>query len=264
MLAVSNSTLFFRHQDQKEFAKMLGKLDQSAVAYASTTLGSTLMSSVWGFYYVKVFLNKYQVSESWFHMSQIIFMFWNAINDPLFGYIQDNMNVSWVRSRRHSILYGAPLYAISFLVPWFPWGTYAKGGWLAGAHLLFALCLWDTLLTFVLLAQCSLFAEMSQKHEDRLRLIKYTQYASLIGCSAVSIVNLVSSNLEQYENFQMCTFVIAILAYICLRYTGNNAFTEYDQVSNSEPLSSPPSSKKGSHFSVWTQMKQIGTQVSEK
>lgn len=264
VLAVSNSTLFFRHQDQKEFAKMLGKLDQSAVAYASTTLGSTLMSSVWGFYYVKVFLNKYQVSESWFHMSQIIFMFWNAINDPLFGYIQDNMNVSWVRSRRHSILYGAPLYAISFLVPWFPWGTYAKGGWLAGAHLLFALCLWDTLLTFVLLAQCSLFAEMSQKHEDRLRLIKYTQYASLIGCSAVSIVNLVSSNLEQYENFQMCTFVIAILAYICLRYTGNNAFTEYDQVSNSEPLSSPPSSKKGSHFSVWTQMKQIGTQVSEK
>ena len=149
---------------------MFPKLHRPSVAYAATTLGASMMNSVWGFYYVKIFLNKYQVSESWFHTSQIIFMVWNAINDPLFGYIQDNMNISWVRSRRHSILYGAPLYAISFLVPWFPWGTYEKGSWLAGAHLLFSLCLWDTLFTFVLLAQCALFAEMSKKHEDRLRL----------------------------------------------------------------------------------------------
>ena len=189
-------------------------------------------------------------------------MVWNAINDPLFGYIQDNMNISWVRSRRHSILYGAPLYAISFLVPWFPWGTYEKGSWLAGAHLLFSLCLWDTLFTFVLLAQCALFAEMSKKHEDRLRLVKYTQFASLIGCTAVSFTGLLSSNLEKYENFQMSCVVIAILAYACMRYTGNNALTEYDKSNNDPSRASTHTSEKGSHYSIWRQIIQIATQVT--
>lgn len=241
---------------------MFPKLHRPAMAYAATTLGATMMNSVWGFYYVKIFLNRYKVSESWFHTSQIIFMIWNAINDPLFGYIQDNMNLSWVRSRRHSILYGAPLYAISFLVPWFPWGTYEEGSWLAGAHLLFSLCLWDTLFTFVLLAQCALFAEMSQKHEDRLRLVKYTQFASLVGCTAVSFTGLLSSNLEKYENFQMSCVVIAVLAYFCMRYTGYNAFTEYDQASDEKPAAAHQIPKKRSEYSVWRQMVQIATEVS--
>ena len=240
---------------------MFTQLHKPSLAYAATTLGASMMNSVWGFYYVKIFLNKYQVSENWFHTSQVIFMIWNAINDPLFGYIQDNMNISWVRSRRHSILYGAPLYALSFLVPWFPWGTYEKESWLAGAHLLFALCLWDTLFTFVLLAQCALFAEMSKKHEDRLRLVKYTQFASLIGCTAVSFTGLLSSNLEKYENFQMSCVFIAVLAYLCMRYTGNNAIVEYETDSSGNSQTVPQSTRKTSQYSVWRQIIQIATEV---
>ncbi len=240
---------------------MFRHLDKASGAYASTTLGATMMNSVFGFYYVKVFLNKYQVSESWFHTSQVIFMIWNAINDPLFGYIQDNMNTSWVRSRRHSILYGAPFYAISFIIPWFPWGTYEKDSWLAGAHLLFSLCLWDTFFTFVLLAQCALFAEMSKKHENRLRLVKYTQFASLVGCMAVTLTGLISSNLEKYENFQVTCVILGIVAYICMRYTGKNAFTDYDELNKDVPSHPATTSRKASEFSAWRQVIQISCQV---
>lgn len=41
------------------------------------------------FYYVKVFLNVFHINEYWFNVSQVLFMIWNAVNDPLFGYIQD-------------------------------------------------------------------------------------------------------------------------------------------------------------------------------
>ncbi len=244
---------------------LFDKLHGPSVAYAATTVGASMMSSVFGFNYVRIFLNRYHVSENWFHVSQIIFMVWNAINDPLFGYIQDNMNFSWVRSRRHSILYGAPLFCLSFLVPWFPWGTYEKDSYLAGCHLLFALCFWDTMFTFVLLAQCALFAEMSKHHEDRVRLIKYTQYASLMGCTAVFMCNFVSSNLEEFEHFQMMTVVLAVMAYFCMRYTGQNALTEYDQapsVSIADPQPVPPSAEKGSEYSVGRQILQIFTQVN--
>ena len=150
------------------------------------------------------------------------------MNDPLFGYVQDNFNYSWVRSRRHSILYGAPLYGLAFLVPWFPWAT--PGSFINGLHLIVTLCFFDALLTFVLLAQCALFAELSKKHEDRVKLVKYSQVASLIGSSSVFFCNYFSKNLENYANFQAVCVVIAILGFLFMRYTGLHSKTEYDEL----------------------------------
>lgn len=47
-----------------------------------------LMQVIFMFYYVKVFLNIFNVNEFWFNIAQFLFMLWNAINDPLFGYLQ--------------------------------------------------------------------------------------------------------------------------------------------------------------------------------
>lgn len=102
-------------------------------------------------------------------------MLWNAINDPLFGYLQDNSRVPCCSRRRLSILYGAPLYSLTFLLAWFPWRAYTPGDWMSGFHLMVALCAFDGMLTFVLLAQCALFAEISTHHQSRLRLVKYNQ-----------------------------------------------------------------------------------------
>lgn len=106
---------------------------------------------------------------------QVVFMVWNAVNDPLFGYLQDNSRIRCCSLRRLSILYGAPLYSLSFLLAWFPWRSYYPGDWLSGLHLVVALCAFDGLLTFVLLAQCALFAEISNNHQNRLRLVQYSQ-----------------------------------------------------------------------------------------
>lgn len=106
---------------------------------------------------------------------QLVFMLWNAFNDPLFGYLQDTSKMRCCSQRRLSILYGAPLYSLTFLLPWFPWRSYYPGDWLSGLHLMVALCAFDGLLTFVLLAQCALFAEISNNHQNRLRLVQYSQ-----------------------------------------------------------------------------------------
>ena len=52
-------------------------------------------------------------------------MIWNAINDPIFGYFQDNSNWAIFRKRKLSIYYGAPLWALTFLMPWFQWANYS-------------------------------------------------------------------------------------------------------------------------------------------
>ncbi|KAG9477016.1 hypothetical protein GDO78_002417 [Eleutherodactylus coqui] len=204
-------------------------LHRPALAYSMTTLGAGMMNSIFNFYYVKLFLNRYKISEGAFHQAQVVFMIWNAINDPLFGYIQDNSKTGFCSIRRHSILYGAPFYALAFLLPWFPWKDYTEGEWLSGVHLLIALCVFDGLLTFVLLAQCALFAEISTRHESRLQLIKYNQIASLLGSSSILFCGLVSDNMENFPSFQTFTVFVAVLSTACMCYTGVFGISQYEQ-----------------------------------
>lgn len=216
-----------------------------AVAYATTSFAATMMNSVFGFYYVKIYLGRFHVEEAWFHTAQIIFMVWNAVNDPLFGYIQDNYSFSLVKTRRHSILYGAPLFVLSFLVPWFPWDPSSTSLWISGFQLLFALCFYDTMFTFVLLAQCALFTEMSYKQEDRMRLIRYGQLANLLGSGTVYFCETLSHNLDYFHAFQMCCVLISLLSLLSLCYTGIYGVTEQDLSSEDEqPAKCSP---KGSH-----------------
>lgn len=203
-------------------------VNPAAVAYAMTTLGSCLINNIFSFYYVKLFLNKYQISEGAFHQSQVVFMVWNALNDPLFGYLQDNSKIRCCSQRRLSILYGAPLYSLAFLIAWFPWRTYASGDWLSGLHLMAALCAFDGMLTFVLLAQCALFAEISGHHQNRLRLVKYSQVASLVGSSSVLFCGVVSKNMEDFGTFQAFTVIIAVLSCGCMLYTGLYSESRFD------------------------------------
>lgn len=179
------------------------------------------------FFYVKVFLSHYKVSQGWFQTSQVIFMIWNAINDPLFGYFQDNSNWRCFKSRRLSILYGAPLYVISFMVPWIPWTT--QSTWLSGIHLTVSLCFYDALLTFVLLAHCCLITEMNISYEERLRMKWYGVIASgLLSTWAVPLANYMSDNLNKFHHFQGVCLLIAAIAYVAMTFTGRNAFTVYD------------------------------------
>ncbi|XP_062999115.1 transmembrane protein 180-like [Elgaria multicarinata webbii] len=209
--------------------KIFSKIHPNALAYSMTTLGAGMMNSIFSFYYVKLFLNRYKISEAAFHQAQIIFMIWNAINDPLFGYIQDNSRVPCCSKRQFSILYGAPLYALAFLLPWFPWKQYEEGDWLSGLHLIIALCAFDGLLTFVLLAQCALFAEISNRHESRLQLIKYNQVATLVGSTSILFCGLISDNMEKFTYFQVFTVVVGIVATACMCYTGMYSTTQYEE-----------------------------------
>ncbi|XP_039630673.1 transmembrane protein 180 [Polypterus senegalus] len=204
-------------------------IHHNALAYSMTTLGSCMMTSIFSFYYVKLFLNKYQISEGAFHQAQVLYMIWNAVNDPLFGYIQDNSRVRCCARRRLSILYGAPFYALAFLLPWFPWKTYEAGDALSGLHLIVSLFAYDGMLTFVLLAQCALFAEISGQHENRLTLIKYSQIASLVGSCSVLFCGLVSDNMENFPYFQGFTIAVAFLACACMLYTGMYTISQYDK-----------------------------------
>ncbi|KHJ79314.1 hypothetical protein OESDEN_21041 [Oesophagostomum dentatum] len=62
--------------------------DNPLVAIACGQFALSIMQVMFMFYYVKIYLNIFHVPQMWFNIAQTLFMFWNAINDPLFGYMQ--------------------------------------------------------------------------------------------------------------------------------------------------------------------------------
>ncbi|XP_038619155.1 transmembrane protein 180-like [Tachyglossus aculeatus] len=236
------------------------RIHLNALAYSMTTLGAGMMNTVFNFYYVKLFLSQYKISEAAFHHAQVIFMIWNAFNDPLFGYLQDNSKAPCCSRRQMAILYGAPLYALAFLLPWFPWKHYHENDWVSGLHLVISLCAFDGMLTFVLLAQSALFAEISTRHESRLQLIKYNQVASLVGSTSILFCGLFSDNMENFPHFQTFSLVVALLSTACLCYTGLYSTSQYELKESPGDNTSPEGKSELSWFSVLLLTKQILTQ----
>jgi len=62
--------------------------DKQALIVASAALACSILHTLFNFYYLKVFLNFYHLDAFWLNLAQILFMIWNALNDPIFGYIQ--------------------------------------------------------------------------------------------------------------------------------------------------------------------------------
>ena len=241
-----------------------------SLSFATTTLGATFINHVFTFYYMKVYVSRFHVSEPWFQMAQVVYMIWNAINDPLFGSLQDNAR-SWsmLRSRRHSILYGGPLFVAAFILPWFPWTDYESSppAWIAGIQLTVVLFFYGGMFTFVQIAQFALLAELSTNQADRVRLVQYSQVAALLGSVSVLICETTSSGLQHYANFQMTCIGLGLAAGVCFIYTGLNASTQFDRLiesaddKNVEDLSEdkPLTSCEGMYTAL-SQMRQIMAQ----
>lgn len=201
------------------------KVTEGLLAYCALNTGFSMMSRAFNFYYVKVFLNYYHVQESWFHVAQLLYMVWNAVNDPLFALLQDNTNWVFTRTRREGILYSAPFFALSFLIPWFQ--ILGTSDWAVGLHLILALCLYDTMFTFVGLLSCCLFTEISTHEGDRLKLTRFATVAGLISAQSVLLIEFTSDSLHNFAAFQVTTVVIAVCACCLMVYAGIHGHTMY-------------------------------------
>lgn len=208
---------------------MLFNINKNAISYSATTMAATMMHSVFQFYYVQLFLEHYRITPYWFNFAQIFYMIWNAINDPLFGYFQDYSNLDCLKHRRLNILYGAPLFVASFLLPWFDWRYPDSADWLTGMHLLVTLACYDCMFTFVLLAQCSIFAEISRNESERQTVLMHTTVASIIGSSSVFVAEYISDHMKKIHALQINCCVIAAISLVLLTYSGKNVKVVVDR-----------------------------------
>ncbi len=144
---------------------------KSKIAYGLSQASNSILSGIALGSAITFYYNvKLGLSEEWISLAWLLFAIWNALNDPYFGILQERIDTDM--GRRIPVLrFGAPFYAITFIICWFPFmgDTQIALFW----NLLLVLFLVDSMFTMIGLVLTALPAEMCLTQEARSNLGLY-------------------------------------------------------------------------------------------
>jgi len=127
-------------------------------------LGTSLISGIYGGLLTIFYQDYLGLSARWIGIAATVYALWNAINDPLFGYITDNTRSKHGR-RIPYMRFTAPFLALTFILVWFAppqAGQQALFWWM-----LVTMLLYDTFYTIIGLVYSALLPEVAESDAHR-------------------------------------------------------------------------------------------------
>ena len=140
-------------------------------SFAQWFIMSSFNVWVFAFYFTAVGL-----PVSWIMLAFIIWTIWNALNDPLLGYISDRTQTRWGRRKPFIILGSIPIIIIEIIL----WLPPTDSHFITFIYLLLMLVLFDTFYTMVTFFD-ALFPELYVSVEDRAEVNTIKQILATIG-----------------------------------------------------------------------------------
>lgn len=148
------------------------------VIWGVAALGTSLISGTYGALLPIFYQDYLGLSARWIAIASIVYAIWNAINDPLFGYLTDRTRSKMGR-RIPYMRFTAPFLALTFILVWF-----APAG--AGSMALFwwmlvTMLLYDTAYTIIGLVYSALLPEVTESDAERNGLQISSSLFGLLG-----------------------------------------------------------------------------------
>ncbi len=148
------------------------------VVWGIAALGTATISGTFGALQPIFYQDYLGLDARWIGIAAVIYAIWNAINDPLFGYITDNTRSK--RGRRIPYMrFTAPFLALTFILVWFAppeAGQQALFWWM-----LITMLLYDTCYTVIGLVYSALLPEVTESDAERNGLQISSSLFGLLG-----------------------------------------------------------------------------------
>ncbi|MFX1264845.1 MAG: MFS transporter [Promethearchaeota archaeon] len=184
--------------------------------YAFGAIPTGLLGFVFSFKYIEFFFDDLALLPSFFIAGQIIYMTVNSLNDPLSGQLSDRTNRErWGSRRLIYIKYGGPIWALTFLLVWFPWSLTNQV--IIFIHYVVTICLFDTMYTLVILLWLALLAEMTMDIDERNK----TQFFATVLGTMVTLPAFIAiaSMPPNSDDFRMIMLVFAAISTVFILLT---------------------------------------------
>lgn len=172
-------------------------------------------------YYVEAFRIRFEVTASSFVWSQVVFGLWNAVNDPLFGWLSDGIawkGTTMVTRRGIAIAAGGMVWSAAFLAVWWPWGE--GSSMLEAAHMTASLCAYDAALTWVEVNHGAALAELTLDQGDRARANAWSGICAALGACASWAAHLVWRDPAGLRSFRLVCVGAAVTAALAFALSG--------------------------------------------
>ena len=187
----------------------------SAVWLGAANAGTGLLCAfAEGAAFQYLFVNKLGLNETLNMVVWIIFGIWNAVNDPIYGFLADRTHsklgrrIPWIR-------YGAPIMAVIYALMWLP-ALEGNGvaQWLLFLQELIGLFLYDILYTAIASAIYVMPYEMAVTNKARNKIFLFNILFSLINFGAPMILNSQLDKLIEH-NANIFPLIMAGMGLVC-------------------------------------------------
>ncbi|XP_067930670.1 transmembrane protein 180-like isoform X2 [Watersipora subatra] len=207
--------------------------DRVGLCYGSISLFSTVLHNVFLIYHIETFVSIYKIDKTSFWTGEMIFLIWNSLNDPLFGWLADSKqgatslpsDISYtaqstnlshgLKTSTHIIVkritvirWCGPMMALSFATFWFDWN-------IPCVQFAICLCLYDTFLSLIDLQQSALLADLSITVQARANMTSYEAAFSAAGSISVFLSYQVwdRGNLIPFQTLCILLAVISAIGF---------------------------------------------------
>ena len=156
--------------------------------------------------------NVMHLDNNFIGIAWILFGIWNAINDPIYGYLADRgkhhlgRRIPWIR-------YGAPVMALFFILSWIPFPAMAGNDWFLFFQMILMLFLFDTVYTAVASAIYVMPYEMAVTSKARSPIFLWNIAFSVFSYGVPMVVNGQLKAL--FANMSVFPWIMAGVGAVC-------------------------------------------------
>ena len=209
------------------------------ICYGSMALFLSILQNVFLLYHVETFVSIYKIDKMSFWIGETVFLIWNSLNDPLFGWVSDRKYltrsasvVDVVLQRLRALSTHGPLLGVTFLLIWVSWGHPA-------IQFVVCLCLYDGFLTMIDLHHSALMADMAVSAETRTYLNWYSSVFNALGSLSVFVSYKVwdRDNMLVFQVFCFILSAISVTGFVVATRMLRNIYTRKVKSDDSPPPS---------------------------
>lgn len=195
------------------------KLSSSMWLGAADCMIATLSSIITGGGLTFFFVNYFKMSPALSGLCWMLFGLWNAVNDPLFGYISDKTKTKLGR-RIPYIRYGSLAIAAVFVLTWVLWFGDGSDMQLF-AQMLISLFVLDTLYTAIATSLYVMPFEMAITNEARGKILFVKVLFSLVSLAVplVLLAELEKILNQSLQTYQLIMTVIGLVAGVIVFFS---------------------------------------------
>ena len=205
------------------------------VTWGVASFGTSLISGIYGALLPIFYQDYLGLTARWIATASLIYAIWNAINDPLFGYITDSTR-SKLGRRIPYMRYTAPFLALTFILVWF--APASAGDSTLFIWMLVTMLLYDTTYTMIGLVYSALLPEVTESDAERNGLQISSSLFGLLGMILGFVIPDMfrpkAGTSPTFLPLQMSMIVVGIVGAACIIFTTfkvkeRREFTEVDQ-----------------------------------